>query len=102
MTSERQRKRVARELPPVGTTLTATHKGQAHTAEIVDAKELPAGKAVKYGDGVSSSLSAAAYSQAEGLVRASYSRRKLSITSSRVASSCSKVAGMLKPMMKKA
>jgi hypothetical protein len=59
MTRKRERKRVARELPPLGTTLTATHKGQAHTAEIVEAKELPAGKAVKYGDEVFSSLSAA-------------------------------------------
>jgi hypothetical protein len=59
MAVKRQRKSIARELPPVGTTMKATHKGQALTAEIVEAKELPAGKAVKYGDEVFSSLSAA-------------------------------------------
>ena len=37
MTRKGERKRVARELPPVGTTMTATYKGEAHTAEIVDA-----------------------------------------------------------------
>jgi len=30
MTSKRQRKKIARQLPPVGTTLTARSKGQAH------------------------------------------------------------------------
>ena len=59
MTAKRQRKSIARELPAVGTTLTAKYKGQAYTAEIVEAKELPAGKAVKYGNEVFSSLSAA-------------------------------------------
>ena len=58
MTSKRQRKKIARQLPPVGTTLTATYKGQAYTAEIVEA-EVPAGRAVKYGDQVFTSLSAA-------------------------------------------
>jgi hypothetical protein len=60
MTAKRERKRMARELSPVGTTLTATYRGQSHAAEIVEAKELPARKAVKYGDKVFSSLSAAA------------------------------------------
>ena len=59
MSTKRERKRIARELPPVGTTLTATYKGQAYTAEIVEAKELPAGRGVKYGDEIFSSLSAA-------------------------------------------
>jgi predicted RecA/RadA family phage recombinase len=59
MTAKRERKSIARELPPVGTTMVATYKGQAQTAEIVEAKKLPAGKAVKYGDKVFSSLSAA-------------------------------------------
>ncbi len=59
MTAKRERKRMARELPPVGTMLTATHKGQSYTAEIVEAKELPAGRAVRYGEKIFSSLSAA-------------------------------------------
>jgi hypothetical protein len=58
MSAKRERKRIARELPPVGTTMVATYKGQAHTAEIVEA-EVPAGRAVKYGDQVFTSLSAA-------------------------------------------
>ena len=60
MTSKRQRKKTARQLPPVGTTLTARHKGQPHTAVIVEAKERPGGRAVKYGDQLFPSLSAAA------------------------------------------
>ena len=59
MTAKRERKSIARELPPVGTTLTATYKGQAYTAEIVEAKELTSGRGVKYGDQVFTSLSAA-------------------------------------------
>jgi hypothetical protein len=60
MTTKRQRKKIARQLPPVGTTLTATHKGEPHTAVIVEAKDRPAGRAVKYGDQLFASLSAAA------------------------------------------
>ena len=60
MTTKRQRKKIARQLPPVGTTLTARHKGQPHTAVIVEAKDRPAGRAVKYGDQLFASLSAAA------------------------------------------
>jgi hypothetical protein len=60
MTSKRQRRKIARQLPPVGTTLTARHKGQPHTAVIVEAKYRPAGRAVKYGDQLFASLSAAA------------------------------------------
>jgi NDP-sugar pyrophosphorylase family protein len=59
MTAKRERKPIARELPPVGTTLTATYKGQPHTAEIVEAKDLPRGRAVRYGDQLFPSLSAA-------------------------------------------
>ena len=59
MTAKRQRKAIARELPPVCTTMTATYKGQAFTAEIVEAKELPAGRGVRYGEEIFSSLSAA-------------------------------------------
>ncbi len=60
MTSKRQRKKIARQLPPVGTTLTGRSKGQTHTAVIVEAKDRPAGRAVKYGDQLFPSLSAAA------------------------------------------
>jgi hypothetical protein len=60
MRTKRERKRIPRELPPVGTTLTATYRGQSHTAEIVEAKDRPAGRAVKYGDQLFASLSAAA------------------------------------------
>jgi hypothetical protein len=60
MTSKRQRKKIARQLPPVGTTLTARHKGEPHTAVIVEAKDRPAGRAVEYGDQLFASLSAAA------------------------------------------
>jgi hypothetical protein len=60
MTSKRQRKKMARQLPPVGTTLAATYKGEPHTATVVEAKDRPAGRAVKYGDELFVSLSAAA------------------------------------------
>jgi len=59
MTSKRQHKKIARQLPPVGTTLTGKSKGQAHTAVIVEAKDRPAGRAVKYSDQLFASLSAA-------------------------------------------
>jgi hypothetical protein len=60
MTSKRQHKKIARQLPPVGTTLTGRSRGQPHTAEIVEAKDRPAGRVVKYGDQLFASLSAAA------------------------------------------
>ena len=60
MTTKRQRKKIARQLPPVGTTLTGRSKGQSHTAVIVEAKDRPAGRAVEYGDQLFPSLSAAA------------------------------------------
>jgi hypothetical protein len=59
MTSKRQHKKIARQLPPVGTTLTGRSRGQPHTAVIVEAKDRPAGRAVKYGDQLFASLSAA-------------------------------------------
>jgi len=46
MTAKRQRKPIARQLPPAGTILTATYKGEAYTATIVEAKDRPAGRAV--------------------------------------------------------
>ena len=60
MTSKREHKKITRQLPPVGTTLTAIYRGQSHTAEIVEAKDLPSGRGVKYGDQLFASLSAAA------------------------------------------
>lgn len=60
MTTRRQRRKIARQLRPVGTTLAATYKGQPHTAIIVEAKDRPPGRAVKYGDQLFGSLSAAA------------------------------------------
>jgi hypothetical protein len=59
MTSKRQRKKIARQLPPVGAALTGRFRGQAHTAVIVEAKDRPAGRAVKYGDQLFASVSAA-------------------------------------------
>ena len=60
MATERQHKKVARQLAPVGTTLTGRFRGQAHTAVIVEAKDRPAARAVKYGDQLFACLSAAA------------------------------------------
>ena len=60
MTTKRQRKKIARQLPPVGSTLTARHRGQPHTAVIVEAMDRPAGRAVECGDQLFASLSAAA------------------------------------------
>jgi len=60
MTSKRQRKKMARQVPPVGTTLAATYKGEPHTATVVEAKDRPSARAVKYGDQLFASLSAAA------------------------------------------
>jgi len=60
MTTKRQRKKIARQLPPVGTTLTGRSRGQSHTAVIVEAKDRPAGRAVECGDQLFASLSAAA------------------------------------------
>jgi len=56
-TSERKGKR--RELPPVGTPLTANYKGRSYTAQIVEVKDLPVGRAVKYRNQIFTSLSAA-------------------------------------------
>ena len=60
MTTKRHRKKTARELPPVGTTLQGRFKGETRTATIVEAQDLPAGKAVDYEGGRYTSLSAAA------------------------------------------
>jgi len=60
MTTKGQRKKVSRQLPPVGTTLAGRSKGQTHTAVIVEAKDRPGGRAVKYSNQLFPSLSAAA------------------------------------------
>jgi hypothetical protein len=60
MTTKRHRKKIARELPPVGTTLQGRFKGETRTATIVEAKDLPVGKAVEYEGKRYISLSAAA------------------------------------------
>ena len=60
MTTKGQRKKIARQLPPVGSMLAARYRGQNHTAVIVEAKDRPVGRAVKYGDQLFASLSAAA------------------------------------------
>jgi len=60
MTTKRHRKKIARELPPVGTTLQGRFKSETRTATIVEAKDLPAGKAVEYQGNRYTSLSAAA------------------------------------------
>ena len=60
MTTKRHRKKMARELPPVGTTLQGRVKGETRTVTIVEAQDLPAGKAVQYEGGRYTSLSAAA------------------------------------------
>lgn len=60
MTTKRQRKKITRQLPPVGTTLAATYRGEPHTAVIVEAKDRLAGRAVEYGEQLFASLSAAA------------------------------------------
>ena len=60
MVATSERKHIARELPPVGTTLTAKCKGKSYTAQIVKVKEFPVGRGVKYGNHIFTSLSAAA------------------------------------------
>ena len=60
MTTTRHRKKMARERPPAGTTLQGRFKGETRTATIVEAQDLPAGKAVEYEGGRYTSLSAAA------------------------------------------
>ena len=59
MTTMRHRKTIARELPPLGTTLQGRFKGETRTATIVEAQDLPAGKAVEYEGGRYTSLSTA-------------------------------------------
>jgi hypothetical protein len=64
MVATSEGKRIAGELPSVGTTLTARYKKRSwpkrrsYKAEIVEAKALPAGRAVKYRKQIFTSLSA--------------------------------------------
>jgi len=60
MTTKRHRKKMARELPPVGTTLQGRFKGETRTATVVEAKDVPTGRVVEYEDTHYRSLSAAA------------------------------------------
>ena len=62
MTTKRHRKKVARGLPPVGTTLHGRFNGDTYTATVVEAEGLPAGRGIRLGDEVYASLSAAAKS----------------------------------------
>jgi len=66
MVATSERKGIAGELPSVGTPLTARYKKRSwpkrryYTAQIVEVKDLPAGRAVKYRNQIFTSLSAAA------------------------------------------
>ncbi len=60
MTTKRHGKKIARELPPVGTTLQGKFKGETYTATIVEAEGLPAGRGVRLGEDLYASFSAAA------------------------------------------
>ena len=60
MTTKRPRKKIARGLPPVGTTLAGRFKGKTYTATVVEAEALPAGRGVKLGEDLYPSLTAAA------------------------------------------
>ncbi len=60
MTSTKPRKGTrARELPAVGTTLSARYKGKSYTGTIVEAKDARAGRALRSGKQLFESLSAA-------------------------------------------
>jgi len=62
MTSTRRRKGAgarARELPAIGTALSARHKGKSYTATIIEAKDARAGRALRSGEQLFDSLSAA-------------------------------------------
>ena len=60
MTTKRHRKKIARELPPVGTILQGRFKGETRTATVVEAKDVPTGRVVEYEGTRYRSLSAAA------------------------------------------
>ena len=60
MTTKRHRKKIARELPPVGTTLQGKSKGETYTATVVETDGLPGGRGIMVGEDLYRSLSAAA------------------------------------------
>lgn len=57
---KRQRRRIERSLPPVGTILRASRSGMKYEAPVVSAPELKGGKGVRLGNKVYGSLSGAA------------------------------------------
>ncbi len=60
MATSRHRKKIARELPPAGTTLKGKYGGKNFSATIVEAERLWAGRGVKFGEEIYPALSAAA------------------------------------------
>jgi hypothetical protein len=60
MTTKRHGKKVARELPPAGTTLQGRFRGENYSATIVEAEGLRVGRGVKFGEDIYPSLSTAA------------------------------------------
>ena len=60
MTTKRHRQKIARGLPPAGSTFSAKFKGQTYSATIVEAEDVPAGRMVEYDGERYTSLSAAA------------------------------------------
>ena len=60
MATKRNRTKIHRELPPVGTILNGKFKGVAYKSRIVSDKTTPAGREVKHEDRVYPSMTAAA------------------------------------------
>jgi len=60
MTVKHRRKKIARELPPAGTTLAGRFKGETYAATVVEAEGLPHGRGISFGDHLYPSLTAAA------------------------------------------
>ena len=60
MTEKRKRRKIKRELPPVGTVLKGKFKGSSFKARIVKDKAQASGKAIKYDDKLYPSMTAAA------------------------------------------
>lgn len=57
MTTKCRRKKIARDLPPAGTTLHGRFRGETCTATIVEAEGLRADMAVRFGEALYPSLS---------------------------------------------
>ena len=58
--AKRQRKKIERHLPPVGTSLTKTFNGKTYVAVVVKARDYPEGKAIRLGNDLYRSMTAAA------------------------------------------